>query len=608
MNNLPAFLKPNSTAVAPGSIADVAEPYSPLIGTWMLEMALALGWYRKSHRNSMPDIFGNDYFRRTTGIDVSGIASEDDEDFMTAAKARRTSDASLARILQQALKRVRRQQLEPELPLFRNVELLGHLLGLTDTEKAVLTFFVALQAFADFNNIVSMQDSKVTKASVTRLFAILLGRSEGDIAAILNEEATLVAARILWFDWDHSALENQMNLISGLSVAMLAPNASEQELADRFLKQTSAPTLDCSAFPHLAKDIATVTDYLSGVVGARTRGANVLLYGPPGTGKTEVAKAIAAALGVELYEVGFADTNGDPIKGTRRLAEFNLCQRLLAQQRNAVLMFDEVEDVFESQHGLWFLLGGSDKGAGGGKAWINRTLERNPTPAIWITNDADIDPAYLRRFDYSVRFPIPPQPVRLGIAQRHLGNLEPPPGWLERIAANEQTTPAQLEAAAKVARLVAKAGDLARAREVVEQTLDRSATLLDQKRTPPRLASRTRYDLAFVNADLDVARIVARLKVRPAGTFCFYGPAGTGKSELARHIADEIGKPTLVRRASDILSMWVGGSEKNIARMFAEARQQDAVLVLDEADSFLADRRSARQSWEVTQVNELLTC
>jgi len=65
--------------------------------------------------------------------------------------------------------------------------------------------------------------------------------------------------------------------------------------------------------------------------------------------------------------------------------------------------------------------------------------------------------------------------------------------------------------------------------------------------------------------------------------------------------------PCIVRRASDILSMWVGGSEKNIAEMFAEARQQEAVLVLDEADSFLADRRDAKQSWEVTQVNELLT-
>ena len=90
-------------------------------------------------------------------------------------------------------------------------------------------------------------------------------------------------------------------------------------------------------------------------------------------------------------------------------------------------------------------------------------------------------------------------------------------------------------------------------------------------------------------------------------SLCFFGPPGTGKSELAHHIGDEIERPVLLRRASDLLSMWVGASEKNIASMFAEARQQDSVLVLDEADSFLADRRGARLSWEVTQVNELLT-
>jgi len=53
--------------------------------------------------------------------------------------------------------------------------------------------------------------------------------------------------------------------------------------------------------------------------------------------------------------------------------------------------------------------------------------------------------------------------------------------------------------------------------------------------------------------------------------------------------------------------MWIGQSEKNIARMFEEAEQNEAVLLLDEADSFLRERRSARASWEVTQVNELLT-
>jgi len=52
--------------------------------------------------------------------------------------------------------------------------------------------------------------------------------------------------------------------------------------------------------------------------------------------------------------------------------------------------------------------------------------------------------------------------------------------------------------------------------------------------------------------------------------------------------------------------MWVGGTEKNIADAFEEARKEKAVLVFDEVDSFLADRTQAKQSWEVTQVNEML--
>jgi SpoVK/Ycf46/Vps4 family AAA+-type ATPase len=90
-------------------------------------------------------------------------------------------------------------------------------------------------------------------------------------------------------------------------------------------------------------------------------------------------------------------------------------------------------------------------------------------------------------------------------------------------------------------------------------------------------------------------------------SLCWSGPPGTGKSEFARHLARRLGLETLQRRASDLLSMWVGGSEKQIAAAFAQARDTRAMLVIDEADSLLADRRGAAHSWEVTQVNEMLT-
>lgn len=86
-----------------------------------------------------------------------------------------------------------------------------------------------------------------------------------------------------------------------------------------------------------------------------------------------------------------------------------------------------------------------------------------------------------------------------------------------------------------------------------------------------------------------------------------YGMAGSGKSEFAKALAKELDKPIILKKASDLLSMWVGGSEKNIAKAFREAEQRGAILVLDEVDSFLQDRSGASRSWEISQVNEMLT-
>ncbi|HHC73902.1 MAG TPA: AAA family ATPase, partial [Thiothrix sp.] len=63
----------------------------------------------------------------------------------------------------------------------------------------------------------------------------------------------------------------------------------------------------------------------------------------------------------------------------------------------------------------------------------------------------------------------------------------------------------------------------------------------------------------------------------------------------------------LIKRASDVLDPYVGMTERNIKAMFEQAEDETAVLLLDEADSFLRDRNLSRESWEVTQVNELLT-
>jgi len=116
----------------------------------------------------------------------------------------------------------------------------------------------------------------------------------------------------------------------------------------------------------------------------------------------------------------------------------------------------------------------------------------------------------------------------------------------------------------------------------------------------------TEYDVSYLNTSVDIPQLIQGLQRTACGNLCFYGAPGTGKTALAAHIAEELGKPLLSKRASDILGMYVGQSEKNIAAMFEQAKREDAVLLLDEADSLLRDRRGAQQSWQVSQVNEML--
>ncbi|WP_306456501.1 ATP-binding protein [Pseudomonas sp. LJDD11] len=99
----------------------------------------------------------------------------------------------------------------------------------------------------------------------------------------------------------------------------------------------------------------------------------------------------------------------------------------------------------------------------------------------------------------------------------------------------------------------------------------------------------------------------ALINKRRGVNILLYGPPGTGKTAFGRWLAQALGKPLLAKRVSDLVSPYVGMTEQNLAGAFEQAQQQDAVLLLDEVDSFLQDRRKARQSWEITAVNEMLT-
>ncbi|MBY0577920.1 MAG: AAA family ATPase [Burkholderiales bacterium] len=606
MNKLPAFLNPGSNRR--GSPEDSTESYRPLLACWLIELVLLFGWHKGARGiRSHKFIFGDDHFLEVAGMNVELDTSEG-EFLVVSGKKIQYTEAECVKLLKDRLDGLHKEWIEDSLSLFANIELVGEVIGLSQAAKAILSYAAVMEIFPAFRSVISSRSETIQIQRLAQVIAHLTGHNESEIRSELSRNAPLAASGIISIADRACDLEDKISLLDGFGSLLIQSHESADTLIENLLKRAGQSNLVPGDYPHLAGDILALKSYLGNALIHGERGVNILLYGIPGTGKTEFVKAISTELGAELYEIAYSDEDGNPRKGRSRLRAYSLCQRILTKKDNTLLMFDEIEDVFPSHGGMLVFLDSSedDGGMGSCKAWINRTLETNATPAIWITNDADIDPAYLRRFDYSVRFSVPPRQVRMSIARRYLGQFNPAEEWLSKIASCEQMTPAQYERAAKVARL-SSGGDDIMARRLVEQALDRSATLLGQNRTPARNIMHTSYDPRFVNTDMDIGKIVSGLKIRRRGTFCFYGPSGTGKSEFARHISDEIGMPILVRRASDILSMWVGEAEKNIAKMFADARQQEAVLVLDEADSFLADRRDAAHSWEVTQVNELLT-
>lgn len=95
----------------------------------------------------------------------------------------------------------------------------------------------------------------------------------------------------------------------------------------------------------------------------------------------------------------------------------------------------------------------------GGKAWTNQMLEENPALAIWITNSPrHLDPAYLRRFDYTIEVGHPPWSVRRQLLAQSCAELNVSAAWPDQATRTEGLTPAEIRRTARVARLLRNAG------------------------------------------------------------------------------------------------------------------------------------------------------
>lgn len=400
--------------------------------------------------------------------------------------------------------------------------------------------------------------------------------------------------------WTNKEGKVELGLCWAFERLLDARAGQHENLIDGLLgrRQTARHALE--DFPAQRHEAELAVALLRGAIERGARGINILIHGPPGTGKTELARTLAATLGEPLHAVGEADSDGEEPSRFDRIAALRLALRTLEKRGRALLLFDEMEDMLGDariEHN------GRVRKRAGSKLFVNRLVEDNIVPVIWTSNCiADLDPAILRRFSLSIRMDFP--------GSGHS------PAMLARVSAEEQVTvdPALQALAATApetaslfrvaARAAALAGDPAAANRF-------AGSILGAMRGEPVEAQAPRpFDERLLAADIDLPALFASLARADAPadfSLLLTGPPGTGKTEAVQALARQLGRPLHVKRASDLMSKWVGETEKAIAAAFADAKRHGAMLFFDEVDSLLADRGGATRGWEVSQVNELLT-
>jgi len=547
---------------------------------WMLRILINLNGYRAPNTESNEDL------HQAIGLTQEGIGELNKTEF---------------------LKLLKQSQIVNKNPTLNskttaNLKWLQQQVGLNNTELEILLFAICLKTYPPLDGI-ARDLGTLSKSGLSKTLSVILELPHAEITTSLSTKSNLTNSGLLEVKKDsNSSLDNILEVPESIN-QILGVNTDERpHLLDQFFYQDNRSSLELTDYTHIKNDITLIKNHLNIGNNQQFTGTNILIYGAPGTGKTELVKALAKSLRIDLFQVSIENEDGEQHSRSGRISAFQMAQRVLNNKKKALLLFDEIEDIFVSESGLF---GYSNPLS---KSWFNNILENNNVPTFWLSNKVtQIDDSYLRRFDYVLELKIPPKSVRKKIITNSLGNLVVSENWLEQISQNKQLAPGIISRAAKVISNMNER-DTQSVQNNMELVIGNTLRAMGKKIKPINLEkTKLAYQLEALNPSQDIQQLVTGLQTTPSARICLYGPPGTGKTALGHYISDTLDKPLIVKRASDILSPYVGVAEMNIADMFEEAKEEQALLLLDEADSFLQDRTTLKQSWEITQVNELLT-
>ena len=364
----------------------------------------------------------------------------------------------------------------------------------------------------------------------------------------------------------------------------------------------------------------------------------VLLYGPPGTGKTLIAKAVASESGAHFISIAGPEVISKYYgESEQRLREVFEEAR---ENSPSIIFIDELDSIAPRREEV---TGEVERRVVAQLLTMMDGLEeRGQVVVIGATNRVDAIDAALRRpgrFDREIEIGVPSELDRIEILKIHTRGM--PLAEDVKIEILSQQTHgfvgADLAALAREAAIRALRRYLPDldldAEEVPAEVLDSLRVLASdfrsaQRDVGPSAMREVMLEVSHVKWDsvggLEEAKTEVReaveyplthrqkfedLGIEPPRGILLYGPPGTGKTLIAKAVASESGANFIPVRGPQLLSKWVGESERAVREVFKKARQvAPSIIFFDEIDALAPSRGTSSDSHVIDNVlNQILT-
>ncbi|MEW6526373.1 MAG: ATP-binding protein [Spirochaetota bacterium] len=477
--------------------------------------------------------------------------------------------------------------------------------SLTDIDCAIMKLWAI--AISIPNSPLKELLSEVNYSELQKRIAIATGLSLSAVKMSLSKKGILYTSRII----ESINPDGYEYIVLSDEIIEFLNDVASEDLLTKYVKIDTEPTIPLQEFSVSDDDKSIVTSLLQS-----KKPCNILLYGTPGTGKTQFARSIAAnthrKVFVLTYTSGRETTRHESISS--RIMAITIAMKM-AEKNDAILIIDEADTILNTLSFLsFFSFDSGDKGT------INDLLDTCAAQCIWITNSIyGMSSSTLRRFNYSIKFRHFTSAQRIVLWQRILKSSKLEKYFTSTII--HELSHKYAVNAAEIANSIKTVETMVSQKIILEDMIvtvlerllqrhaDLSGTIHSHKLNPLT----PQYDLTFCNTDINLDGVVKAIRRYYAGqcnitniSILLWGPSGTGKTEFVKYLANQVGKELIIKCASDLMEKYVGETEKLMRQAFEEAHENNALLFIDEADTFFASREHAQRSWEISFVNEML--